>query len=98
MARTPRPPRLQAELDRIARERGESEREANRESWRELARACFECIGSCVLGLVIMAFAFHTTDVVMGKALLAGGMAVGYAGIAVALYRAYRRGEERGDW
>ena len=45
-----------------------------------------------------MAFGFHTTDVLMGKAFLYGGMVVGYAGILLALVGAYRRGEERGDW
>jgi hypothetical protein len=45
-----------------------------------------------------MAFAFHTTDVTLGKALLYGGMAVGYSGILIALVGAYRRGEQRGDW
>jgi hypothetical protein len=98
MPRAPRPPRLQAELDRIARERLETERLANRQSRGALARACLECVGSCVLGLVIMAYGFHTTDVLVGKAFLLGGMAVGYTGMLIALVGAYRRGEERGDW
>jgi hypothetical protein len=45
-----------------------------------------------------MAFAFHTTDVTLGKAFLYGGMTVGYGGILIALVGAYRRGEQRGDW
>jgi len=98
MPRAPRPPRLQAELDRIAQERFETERLANSQSRRALARACLECLGGCVAGLVIMAFGFHTTDVLIGRALLYGGMAVGYTLIVIALVGAYRRGEERGDW
>jgi hypothetical protein len=98
MPRQPRSPRLQAELDRIAQEHIENERVANRDSRRQLARVCLECLGSCSVGLVIMAFAFHTTDVTLGKGLLYGGMAVGYSGILIALVGAYRRGEQRGDW
>ena len=98
MVRAPRPPLLQAELERIARERFETERLADREARRALVRASLECLGSCVIGLVIMAFAFHTTDVMLGKAFLYGGMVAGYGGILIALVGAYRRGEERGDW
>ena len=61
-------------------------------------RACFECLGSCALGLFIMAFGFHTNDLLMGKVFFYGGMVVGYSGILIALVVAYRRGEERGDW
>lgn len=98
MVRATRPPLLQAELDRMAQERSETERLANRESQRALARACLECLGSCALGLFIMAFGFHTTDVLLGKVFFYGGMVVGYSGILMALVSAYRRGEQRGDW
>ena len=63
-----------------------------------LVRACLECIGSCCLGLVIMAFGFHVDDLELGKVFYYGGMVVGYGGITIALWGAYRRGEERGDW
>lgn len=97
MARAPRPPLLQAELERMARERLETERLATHDSRRALARTCLECLGSCALGLFIMAFALHTTDVMMGKVYWYGGMAVGYSGILMALIGAHRRGEQRGD-
>ena len=98
MPRAPRPPLLQAELERIAKERFQTERLANRQSRFALIRACLECLGSCGLGLVIMAFGFHTSDLLMGKVFFYGGMVVGYSGILIALVGAYRRGEERGDW
>src|SRR6266571_4827854 len=98
MPRSTRPARLQQELDRIASERLEAERQANRVYRWALVRACFECIGSCALGLVVMAFAFHVSDPGLGKVFLYGGMVVGYSGITMALWGAYRRGEERGDW
>ena len=98
MPLSPRPARLQAELDRIGRERAQTEREANRVYRWALVRACLECIGSCCLGLVVMALAFHVSDPQLGKVFLYGGMVVGYGGITIALWAAYRRGEQRGDW
>jgi hypothetical protein len=94
----PRPPRLQAELDRMEREYAELERDAQSVTRRELLRASLECLGWCAVGVFIMAFAWHVNDVLIGKAFLYGGMAVGYSGITYALVGAYRRGEERGDW
>src|SRR6185295_2210845 len=57
-----RPPRLQAELERIAQERLVAEREADRIYRREVFRVSLECIGCCCLGLLSMGFALHTTD------------------------------------
>jgi hypothetical protein len=93
-----RPPRLQAELDRMAARNYEAEHEARRASRRDLLRVSVQCIGSCVFGLVIMAFGLHTDDEVIGKIFWWGGMTLGYAGIFTALHMGYRRGEERGDW
>jgi hypothetical protein len=45
-----------------------------------------------------MGFAFYVTDYQLGQVFLLGGMVVGYAGMAISLFTAYRRGEERGDW
>jgi hypothetical protein len=82
----------------MAQERSDAERLATSQSRRELARASLECLGGCAVGLVIMALGFHSTDVLIGKAFLYGGMAVGYGLILIALVSAYRRGEQRGDW
>jgi hypothetical protein len=90
--------RLQAELERIALERLASEREATRQSRRELARACLECIVSCLAGVVLLGLAFHTNDHATGMIFFYGGLVVGYSGITLALWGAYRRGQERGDW
>jgi len=91
------PTRLE-EYERIGRERAAAEREARKATLHDFLRASAECVAWCVLGLVIMFFAFHVDDVVLGKAFLWGGMGVGYAGMAHALLSAYRRGEQRGDW
>ena len=86
------------EYERIAQERLAAEREARRATRWELLLAMLECVAACLLGLVIMFFAWKVNDPVLGKAFLWGGMAIGYAGMAYALLSAYRRGEERGDW
>jgi hypothetical protein len=88
----------QAELERIASERLAAERAIERTARRELVRSCLELVGSCVLGLFIMGFAFYVTDYQLGQIFLLGGMVVGYAGMAISPFTAYRRGEERGDW
>ena len=86
------------ELERIAAERLVAEREATRYARRELFFTALQCVAFCALGLVIMFFAFYVTDLQIGRALLWGGMAVGYAGMAWTLLAAYVRGEKRGDW
>ena len=82
----------------MAAEHLETERDVQRMTRRALVRASAECLGSCFIGLLIMAVGFHVNDVPLGKVFFYGGMVVGYAGITVALARAYRAGEERGDW
>lgn len=90
--------RLQAELERIARERQTAEREVDRTYRRELARVVLELFGSCLLGLAGIGAGLHTTDRQMGMIYFWGGLVAGYAGMLLSLIRAYARGEERGDW
>jgi len=87
-----------AEYERIGRERADAERESSRITRLELLKASGQIVVACAAGLVIMFFAWWVNDPVLGKAFLWGGMAVGYAGMAWAILRAYRRGLERGDW
>ena len=86
------------EYERIARERLAAEREAKTETRRAFFRAAAECAGFCLLGMFIMFWAFWVNDVLIGRAFLYGGMAVGYAGMAFTLLRAYKKGLDRGDW
>jgi hypothetical protein len=90
--------RLDAELQRMARERREAERLVSRGYRRELLRVCAECLASAFLGLGCIAYALHTTDRGIGTIALWGGLVVGYSGIALSLGSAYVRGERRGDW
>jgi hypothetical protein len=86
------------EYERIAAERLEAEKEASSIARRDFLQSSVQCIGFCLLGLVLMFFAFWVDDLQVGRAFLWGGMAVGYAGIAWTLLGAYRRGSQRGDW
>jgi xanthine dehydrogenase iron-sulfur cluster and FAD-binding subunit A len=94
---TSKPLILREELERIAAERLATERLAVRATRRALAICLAQVVGFCFLGLVMMFFAFWVADEQLGRALLYAGMAVGYAGMAWSLLRAYVKAEERGD-
>ena len=74
------------------------ERQAARDSFRELVFTSVCCFAWTLVAYVLVAFAFHTTDKQTGGLLFYGGLSVGYAGNFVTLYVAYHRGRERGDW
>ncbi len=87
-----------AEYERIGAEREEAEREARGAARRDLLLASLQCIAFCVLGMAIMFFAFYVDDLLIGRAFLYGGMAIGYAGIFYTIFSAYKKGVQRGDW
>lgn len=93
-----RSPRLQAEYERMARERLAAERGAIRGRWTEAARVSLECLGSCALGMWCLGYAYHTTDYEWGMIFWWGGLVVGYAGMLTSLIAAYLRAEKRGGW
>ena len=80
-------------------ERSEAaERESRWDSLRALGRVVGEITLWTVLGLVGIAFAFHTFDYSLGMVYWWSGAVVWVAGVSVTVLAAYRRGEERGDW
>ena len=85
------------EYERIGRERLAAEREVERDARRRLVRACVEVAVACLIGAVIMSFAFAVTDAELGRVLLLTGMVTGYAGMAVALGLAFMRAKDAGD-
>jgi hypothetical protein len=93
-----RPPELQAEYDRIGRERLAASREMDRMYRWELVRTCGEMLGWTVTGCVIAAWGFHVTSPPRGRMLLMAGILVTWVGVLYSLIGAYRRGEKRGDW
>lgn len=93
-----RPPRLQAELLRMERERAVAEQEAERAKGRDIVRTWLECLASCLGGLVVIAAGAHVEDEGIGKILLLAGLTIAFSGILIAVHSAYLRGVKRGDW
>jgi hypothetical protein len=73
-------------------------RDAERDRrWAQI-RSGLACLGWAALGLVCYAFAFHTTDAGMAEIYRWGAYVITYGGVSYTLIRAYRKGEDRGDW
>jgi fatty acid desaturase len=83
-----------ARVERYAR----SEREARRDTRREMLRALAVIAFWTFCGLALIGMALHVSDATTGRALWLGGHIVWIAGVAATLLAAYRRGEQRGDW
>ena len=96
--RVERPAWLQAEYERIGREREQAGREADRVYRRELVRVCAQMFGWTAAGVVIAAFAFRAHDRDPGMIFLYAGMVVNWGGVLWSIVAAYVRGEARGDW
>ena len=78
--------------------RAEEHRRAERDTGRDLFRTGLMCVLWCVTGLVVFAFAFHTTDAGWAQVFKWGAYVITYGGVSYTLLRAYRQGEKRGDW
>jgi len=78
--------------------RAEEHRRAERDTGRDLFRTGLMCVLWCVTGLVVFAFAFHTTEPLLAQVFKWGAYVVTYGGITTTLARTYLRGERRGDW
>lgn len=78
--------------------RARAEEQAHADTRRDLAWTAVRCLGWCFTGLLLMAWAFHTTDMTLGRIAFSSGIMIGNGGIIVSLLRAYLRGERRGDW
>jgi hypothetical protein len=92
------PPHVQAEYERIGRERVLASREADRVRRMDLLRVCAEMVAWTVASLSLAGFAFRVTDYNTGMVFLYAGMALNVAGVAFSIAAAYVRGERRGDW
>ena len=82
----------------MAREYAETERMVTRTYRRDRLRIALELFVWCVIGLVFVGLAFHTTDYKTGQIYFYLGLVVGYGGMLCTLILAYRRGEDGGDW
>ncbi len=96
--RAPRPAWVEAEYQRIGKERARACREADRAHRWAFIRTLAEIAGWSLAGLILAALAFHTTDPEIGMIYLDAAMCVTWGGVMTSLALAYRRGQERGDW
>lgn len=85
-------------LEEIGRVRLAEQREAERITRREYVRAIGLCLFWLAVGLSLVGWALHTTDVREAHMAFWGGLALGNGGILHTLAGAYLRGERRGDW
>jgi hypothetical protein len=85
-------------LDQMVRVREAAELEADRVRRRDMICTGALCVVWMVLGLFLLGLSFHTTDDRYARPAFYAGVIVGNAGIVFTLLRAYRRGEQRGDW
>jgi hypothetical protein len=76
----------------------ESERFAESDRLGDMLGTLGRCAAWMAVGLAMVGWALHTTDLTWAGAVFWGGLIVGNSGILVSLALAYRRGEERGDW
>jgi hypothetical protein len=72
--------------------------QAERDRQWSMVRSGLMCLVWAVLGLVCFGFAFHTTDPTLAQIYKWGAYLITYGGVSYTLLRAYRRGEDRGDW
>jgi hypothetical protein len=91
-------PLRQELLEQMGRAREAAEREADRDRRRDMIRTGAACVMWTLLGLFLLGWSFHTTDARYARPAFYGGVIIGNAGIVSTLLRAYRRGEQRGDW
>ena len=70
-----------AESRRVAEEAAEAER------FRVLLRAGLQCVAWGALGLFMMAWSMHTTDLRWARPVFLGGIVVGNAGILATIVR-----------
>jgi hypothetical protein len=72
--------------------------QAHRDTMWSHVRTVVACLAWCALGLCLVMWSAHTTDVGYGRVAFFAGLIVGNGGILFALTAAYARGERRGDW
>ena len=81
-----------AERNRVLAEAADSDKR------RDTVWTAVRCALWMLLGAIPLAWSFHTTDVLYGRAAFAAGIGIANGGIIFTLLGFYRRGEQRGDW
>jgi hypothetical protein len=97
-AATTREARRVAVQEQMAERNRRLAEEADGDKRRDALLTALACLGWMLLGLFCLAWSFHTTDPVYGRAAFFAGIGIGNGGIVFTLLGFYRRGEQRGDW
>lgn len=92
------PPPLRELLHDITEREIRQAEAAERDTRRDLLRTALGCIVWAALGIYLILWSAHTTNVFHGRLAFFSGLAIGNGGIIYTLLRAYLRGERRGDW
>jgi hypothetical protein len=91
-------PMPQEYRDALIEKHERAEREARRDTRREMLRVVGMIVFWVACGLGFIGLALHSTDHAVGMMLWWAGHIVWIGGVASAVFDAYRRGERRGDW
>ena len=91
-------PMPQEYRDALVAKHTRAEREARRDIRREMLRTIAAIVFWVTGGLFLLGMALHVSDRTIGMAFWWAGHIVWVAGVASAVFSAYRRGEQRGDW
>ena len=85
-------------LQEIGERHYAAERRAARERFWFWTRVLLMCWFWCLLGMYLVGWAFHTTDVYYGRLAFSGGLLIGNAGVLLTIVAAGRKAEARGDY
>ena len=90
--------RRAARMAEIAERHRELAVQADRDKWHDVLWTAVRCVLWMLLGAFPLAWSFHTTDPIYGRAAFTAGVGIANGGIIFTLLGLYRRGEQRGDW
>ena len=85
-------------LEDQARRRANENELAQRDAFWDYVRTALTCVMCSAIGIFLVLWSFHTTNMTLGKAAFSAGLGIGNGGIIFTLLGAWRRGEKRGDW
>jgi hypothetical protein len=78
--------------------RAEEARDAHGDLRRDLMLSALLCWLWAGLGILLILWSAHTTNMFYGRLAFVAGIGIGNGGVIFTLLGAYRRGEKRGDW
>ena len=85
-------------MEEMSRRRADEHVEARRVTRRDLSWTAVQCVLWVLLGLFLLGWSMHTTDMALGRVAFYAGLGVGNGGWLFTVLAAYVRGEKRGDW